>query len=129
MALRLLSKTKNRYTTWVLALVLFFSGLSFSGSICYAKEGQVKARTELIVSVKVNLRRATSLRRAPSLKSFAPLHSQWLSDACSFLKFYGRTSETQLIEVNKTYRNFFLDLLRISFSHRQTVSALSYLIV
>ena len=64
MELSQLHKPKNSQTAWVLAVVLFFSGLTFS-SPSFARERQVKARIELVPSTGDRSTNAFSSKHFP----------------------------------------------------------------
>lgn len=96
-----LTKPKSGHTAWLLAVVLFFSGLSFSSSVAYARERQVKARTELVVSTK-----------NPAGKTFSPKHQPTHPAEATQVKFIHRIEvhstlyTTQLKHVNKKHHHF-----------------------
>ena len=108
-------KTKNSQTAWLLALVLFFSGLSYS-SPSYARAARVKAGTELVLSPRNNSAKTFkwfSLSQQTEQISSAYNHSTGL---CSLL------SKVKFKETNETHQQFSSTLMMSSFLSQQRAS-------
>jgi hypothetical protein len=111
MQLSHLTKPKSSHTAWLLAVVLFFSGLSFSSSSsAYARERQVKARTELVVSTKNRSGKTSSPKHHPTHTTETPR-----TNFIHCIEFHSTLSAIQLKHVTKTHLHFSPILKKASF--------------
>jgi hypothetical protein len=124
MKLSQLNNGKNNKTTWLLAIVIFFSGLSFSSPTAYARERQVNARTELVLSTR------NRSSKANSFKNFFFPHKteNQYTEFNHFFEVYGILAAIQLKVVNKIHLQFYSNLMNASFLSQQMASNLPYLV-
>jgi len=104
MIFRELIDRKNSHATWLLAIVIFLSGFSFSFSTEYAKAEHVKAKTELVVNAKTKSKK--SFFYGQSACSFAIVSTQSLFSTTCFIHFQNGIYSVLFNAVNKKHQDF-----------------------
>ena len=104
MILRKLMEKKNSQATWLLVIVLFLSGFSFSLSTGYAKADHVKAKTELVVSGKTKSKKSFFYGQYAS--SFAPVAVKPSFSTSYFINFQNSLYRILFNAVNKAHQDF-----------------------
>ncbi|HEY5826204.1 MAG TPA: hypothetical protein VIT44_17660 [Cyclobacteriaceae bacterium] len=126
MIFRKLIDRRNNHATWLLAIVIFLSGFSFSLSTEYAKSEHVKAKTELVASARTRSKKSISYGQ--SAFSFAPFSIQPSFSTSYYIHFQNGLYNVLFNEVNKTHRYFFPLLITRHLLSKTPEENLAYLL-
>jgi hypothetical protein len=112
-------KVKSRHAAWLLAVVLFFSGLSFSSPVAYARERQTKARTELVLSA----RKQSILSSSPYAFPPPTVAIQFIESSHA-VRSHAILTAMRIREMNKIHRQFLSTIICASFFSQQSTTDL-----